>query len=111
MDLAVDSSVFGGHSKRIPAHRMQYAIAHGALITGDHVPHRVIAHMTHMNAPRGVWEHLEHVVFRSWIVVSGREDAAISPNFLPTGLGLAGVVALVFVRIGSHLCVLPGARN
>jgi hypothetical protein len=30
---------------------------------------------------------------------------------LPAGFGLAGVVALVFARIGGHLRVFYGARN
>ena len=105
MHLTVDGGVFGGHAEGIPAHRMQYRVAHGALEARDNVAHRVIADVPHMDAPRGVGEHLQHVVFRPRVVVLGGEDTALGPDFLPAGFGLAGVVTLVFARIGGHLRV------
>ena len=105
MDLAVDGGVFGRHAEGIPAHRVQHGVAHGALEARDHVAHRVVAHVPHVDAPRRIGEHLEHVVFRPRVVVLGGEDAALGPDFLPAGLGLAGVVTLVFARIGGHLRV------
>src|SRR5262249_49653535 len=94
------------HAKGVPTHRMKYGVARSAFEPRHNVAHGVIAHVAHMDAPGGVGEHLEHVIFRPGVVVSGLEDFAISPNFLPAGLGLAGVVALVFARTGGHLCVV-----
>ena len=98
MHLAVDGGVFRRHAEGVPAHRMQHGVAHGAFEARHNVAHRVVAHVPHVDAPRWVGEHLEHVIFRPRVVVLGREDASIGPDLLPTGLGLAGVIALVFAR-------------
>src|SRR5262249_34658947 len=86
-------------------------IAHCALIAGDDIAHGVVAYMTHMDAPRRIREHLEHVISWPRVLVSGRKDVAIGPDFLPAGLGLAGVVTLGSVRIGGHCASCKGARN
>ena len=106
MHLSVNGRVLCRHAEGIPAHWMQHGVTHGAFEARNNVAHRIVAHVPHMNAPRWVGEHLQHVVFRPGVVVFGREDAALGPNFLPAGLGLAGVVTLVFARIGGHLRVL-----
>ena len=103
MDLALHGGVLGRHAEGVPAHRMQHVEARGALVARDHVAHGVVAHMAHVDAPRRIGEHLQHVVFRARVVVAGREDAALVPDLLPAGLGLAGVVAF-----GGHR---PLCRN
>ena len=64
-----------------------------ALIARHHVAHGVVAHMAHMDAPRRIGEHLEHVIFRARIVVRGLEDLRVRPGFPPFGFGFAHVVA------------------
>src|SRR6185436_12431302 len=60
--------------------------------------------------PRRIGEHLQHVIFRPRVIVPRLEDAALVPDLLPAGLGLAGVVAVGFRRFGGHLpAVLEGA--
>src|SRR5581483_9520707 len=82
----------------------------GALIAGHHVAHGVVAHVAHVDAPRRIGEHLQHVVFRPRVVVAGAENAALVPGLLPARLGLAGVVAVGFLRFGGHRpAVVEGA--
>ena len=104
MDLALDCRVLGRHAEGVPAHRMQHGKPHRPLHPRHHIAHGVIAHVAHMDAPRRIGEHLQHVVF--WLVrrsalarsrIGRGEDAALFPGFLPAGLGLGGVVA-----VGSH---------
>ena len=104
MDLALDCRVLGRHAEGVPAHRMQHRKAHRPLHPRHHVAHRVVADVAHMDAPRRIGEHLQHVVFRlvrRGVLARRRigrgEDAALVPDFLPAGLGLGGVVA-----VGSH---------
>ena len=85
MDLALHRGVLGRHAEGVPAHRMQHVHAHGAFVARDHVAHRVVAHVAHVDAPRRIGEHLQHVVFRPRVVVRGREDAALVPGLLPAG--------------------------
>ena len=94
VDLAVDGGVLGRHAEGVPAHRVQHGVARGAFEARDHVAHGVVADVAHVDAPRRVGEHLQHVVFRAGVVVLGGEDGLGVPGLLPTGLGLAGVVAL-----------------
>ncbi len=111
-DPALHGGVLGRQAEGVPAHRMQHVEAHGALGARHHVAHRVVAHVPHVDAPRRIGEHLQHVVFRPRVVVSRGEDFARVPDFLPAGLGLAGVVAVGFLRFRRHLRLFlePGER-
>ena len=108
MDLALHRGVLGRHAEGVPAHRMQHVQPHRPLHPRHHVAHRVVAHMAHMDAPRWIGEHFQHVVFRPRVVVARDEDAALVPDFLPARLGVAGVVAIV----GHWICeyFLPPGR-
>ena len=99
MDAALERSVLGRKPERVPAHRVQHVEAHGALVAGDHVAHRVVAHVAHVDAPRRIGEHLQHVVFRARVVVAGLEDVPLVPDLLPANFRFAGVVALGTHRI------------
>ena len=94
MDLALHGGVLRRHAEGVPSHGMEHIEPHGALEARDHVAHRVVAHVPHMDAPRRVGEHFQHVVFRPRILVAGGEDAPLFPHLLPTRLRLAGVIAL-----------------
>ena len=78
--LAVDGGVLRRHAEGVPAHRVQHGVAHGAFEARHHVAHGVVAHVAHVDAPRRVGEHLEHVVFRARVVVFGGENAALVPD-------------------------------
>ncbi len=83
--LAVDGGVLRRHAESVPAHRVQHGVAHGAFEASHHVAHGVVAHVAHVDAPRRVGEHLQHVVFGSGVVVLGGEDAAARPTSSASG--------------------------
>ena len=86
IDLVVARRVFGRQAERVPAHRMQHVEAHGAAVARHHVAHRIVAHMAHMDAPRRIGEHLQHIVFRARIVVLRLEKLGLVPGLLPCGV-------------------------
>ncbi len=94
MDLAFDGGIFRGHAERIPSHGMQHVETGRALEPRNHVAHGVIAHVPHVDTPRGVGEHLQDIIFSARVIVAGDEDIPLLPHFLPAGLRRAGVVAL-----------------
>src|SRR5258708_12627158 len=49
--------------------------------------------MADMNAPGRIGEHLQHVIFRPRVVITGGEDRLFVPPALPARLGFACVVA------------------
>ncbi len=78
MDLAFHGSVLGRHAECVPAHRMQDVEALGALVAGENIAHRVVAHVAHVDAPRRIGEHLEDVAFGALWVFRGAEDLLFS---------------------------------
>ena len=68
-DLALHRGVLGRQPERVPAHRVQHVVAARAHEAGEHVAHGVVAHVPHVDAPRRIGEHLQHVVFRARVVV------------------------------------------
>ena len=85
--------VFGGHTKGIPAHRVQHVMPRCDLVARDYVAHRVVAHMAHMDPARRIGEHLKHIVFRLVSVAGGLKDAILFPGLLPAGFDLGGDIA------------------
>ncbi len=115
MHLALDRGVLRRHAEGVPAHGMQHGEAARALVARDHVAHGVVAHVAHVDAPGGIGEHLEDVVFVARAVVGGRrgagrghgvirrrEDAGVVPFLLPARLRLAGVVAVLLTVLGHQ---------
>ena len=103
MDLTLHGGVLRRHAEGVPAHGMQHVESHGAFESRDHVAHRVIAHVPHVDASRWIREHLQHVILLARIVVTGGEDAPLVPHLLPAGFRLAGIVAL-----DRHGMSMPG---
>ncbi len=91
--VVLHGGVLGRQSERVPAHRVEDIEAARTPIARHHVAHGVVAHMAHMDAPRRIGEHLEHIIFRARIVVFGLEDLRVRPGFAPFGLGFAHVVS------------------
>ena len=63
MALARHGGVLGGKAEGVPAHGMQNVESPRAHEAGDDVAHRIIAHMPHVDAPRRIGEHLQHIIF------------------------------------------------
>ncbi len=51
VDALFHCRIFGGHPESIPAHRVQHFMAAHPLIAGQHIAHRVIAHVPDVDAP------------------------------------------------------------
>ncbi len=63
VDAFVARGVFGRQAEGVPAHGMQHIEALRAAEAGDDVAHRVVARMAHVDAPRRIGEHLQHIAF------------------------------------------------
>ena len=58
MDLAFHCGVLCRHAERIPTHWVEYVETLRALVTGEHVTHRIVPDVAHVDAAGWVWEHL-----------------------------------------------------
>ena len=96
--------VFRRHTKSIKAHGVKYIMPRRNFITRDHIAHRVVAHMAHMQLTRRIREHLKHIVLRLALLALGAEDSGLLPCVLPSGFNLGGVIAAHCVSLG--LCLV-----
>ena len=87
MDLALHRRILGRHSERVPAHRVEHFVALHPAIARDDVAHRVVADVAHVDAPRGIGEHLQHVSLGLGAIAVGREAALLLPPRLPAAVG------------------------
>jgi hypothetical protein len=94
VDLVLHGGVLGRQAEGIPAHRMQHVATHRTHIARQYVAHGIVAHVAHVDAPRGVGEHLEHVVGLAAIVVFDLEGLVVLPGLLPAWLFDTRIVAL-----------------
>ncbi len=94
MAFVVPGGVLGRHAEGVPAHRMQHVKSARALVAGNHVAHRIIADMAHVDAAGRIGKHFQHVIFFARILVSRPENFFFLPNPLPFGFCYAGVIAL-----------------
>ena len=92
MQLVLDGGVFGRHAERVPAHGVQDVVAFHAFEPGHHIADGVVAHMPHVDAPRGVGEHFQDVVLGLCGVGFHVEVAAFFPNALPFPFDVLGHV-------------------
>ena len=93
MDLPLHSGILSRQAKGIPPHGMEHVEPPGALVARDHVTDRIVSDVTHVDAPRGVGEHLQDVVGFATRCLLGTETVGIGPGRLPSGLDLFRVVA------------------
>ena len=61
MSALTDGRVLRGQAERVVAHRAQDVPAGAPAVMGDDVPQRVVQDVPHVQRPRGVRQHLEHV--------------------------------------------------
>src|SRR2546426_2989980 len=88
MDAVLDRGVLGGQTESIPAHRVEHVETAHRLVAGEQVADRVVAYVSHVNAARGVREHLEAVELRAARVLGHAELLSVLPDPLPLGLDL-----------------------
>ena len=94
MDAALERRVLRRKAEGIPAHGMEHVEPPRPLVARDDVAHRVVAHVAHVDAARGIREHLQDVVSRASISALRPEQPRILPGGLPLGLDRLRVVTL-----------------
>ena len=96
--------VFSRHAKRIPAHRVQDIMPGADFMAGNHIAHRVIAHMSHMDPPRRIGKHFKHVIFWFALIACGGKDAGLFPALLPFRFYFTRLIAHLFGIPCKHIC-------
>ena len=84
--------ILGRQAKGIPTHRMQHGIALRRLGPRHHIAHRIVAHMAHMDAPRRIGEHFQHVILGPRRIAPGHKDPGLIPGLLPLRFDHCGFV-------------------
>ena len=93
----LDGGVLRRQAEGVPAHRVQHVETAHALEPREEIADGVDADVAHVNAARGVREHLEAVELRAARVFDGAELFALVPDTLPLRFDLAERIA-----IGRH---------
>ena len=84
--------ILGRQAERIPAHGVQHIEALGAAEAGDDIAHGIVAGVPHMDAPRRIGEHLQHIGFGFVGMRRRLEQGARVPFLLPAAFRVLGVV-------------------
>ena len=98
---AADGVLLGGQTKRIEAHGVQHVFAFQAVVARQNICRNIPQRVPHMQPrPRGVGEHIEHIVFLCGAVFVGHKRAVVFPVLLPFGLNVLRIV----LRHGGRVC-------
>ena len=101
-NVVVNRGVFGGHTKCVPAHRLQHVVALHFFETAAHIADGVVANVPHVQLAAGVGEHGEAVEFGFAGVFGYVKRALRCPFLLGGGLDERGLI--VFLH-GDFACV------
>src|SRR3989454_433606 len=88
VNAVLDGRVLGGQAEGVPAHRVEHVEAAHRLVAGEEGADRVVAHVTHVNAPGRARKHLEAVELRAARVFGDAELLPLLPGPLPLRLDL-----------------------
>ncbi len=97
----LDRCVFGGQTKGIPAHRLQYVSAQHALVAGDHITDGVVTHVAHVQAATRVREHRQAVEFFFAGVGNGFEHLVLVPLALNGRFDVFWLIAFLHSDVSS----------
>ena len=92
MRVILDRGILGRQSKRVPSHRMDHVKSLHPLYSRNHIPNRVVAHVPHVQRPRRVRQHLQHIIFWLFRVGFRFKYAVFIPPLLPLRLNLLRLV-------------------
>ena len=85
MHATFEGRVLRRQAEGVPAHGVEDVEAPRPLVARNHVAHGIVAHVAHVDAARGVREHLQDVVGRAPVAALGPEQARALPGGLPLG--------------------------
>ena len=91
VDALFHRGIFRGHPEGVPAHRVEHLEALHPADAGDHVAHRVVAHVADVDAAGGIREHLQHIRAGLGAAIIGGETLRGVPRRLPARVGGGGV--------------------
>ena len=91
--VILDGGVFRRQTKGVPPHGVQHVEPARLFVAGHQIAQRVIAHMTHVNAPGRIREHFQHIVFRAGRIFGNLEATTLIPRFLPLRFGFFEIIA------------------
>ena len=104
-NVVLERRVLGGHTKRIPAHRLQHIETLHPLEPRNYVTNSVIAHMPHVQFPAGIGEHAQAVETVACGVFTDLESATLRPECLRLGFQRLGIVCVhrsCGLKTGKH---------
>ncbi|MCY1167703.1 hypothetical protein D9M73_76730 [compost metagenome] len=85
--------IFGRHAEGVPPHRVEHFHACHPAIARQHVAHRIVADMAHMDPPRRIRKHFKNIGARFGGIVACGEGAGVVPHLLPCRVRLQRVEA------------------
>src|SRR2546429_213193 len=97
-----DRRVLRRQAEGVPAHWVQDIVAAHRLEPCQHVPDGIVTHMAHVDAARGVGEHLQAVELGTRGVFGHTEGLLLSPFPLPFYFDLLGIVRALAHRRESN---------
>ena len=103
VDALFHRGILGRHAERVPAHRVEHIVPGHPLEAREHVAHRIVADMPHMDAPRRIGEHLEDIGLGLVGAVGRGKAVRRLPRLLPAGVGGESAEA----RFAGHSSVTP----
>ena len=87
-----DSCVFCRHTKRVPAHGMQYVKTFHGAETGKHVTNRIVTYVTHVQITGRIREHFQYIRLGFVFIHFYFEGFVFVPIFLPFFLNGMGSI-------------------
>ena len=116
MDLLFHRGIFRRHAERVPAHRVQHFIALHPPEPGEHVAHRIVADMTHVDAAGRIRKHFQHIAARLAARVVGLEYAGFGPARLPAFVRRQWIESLIghcgpILWQENQLVIIPRRRS
>ena len=105
-----DRGILRGQSKGIPPHGLHHIAAFKALITVDDITQRVVAYVTHVQAPAGIREHGQAIKLFALALVVADKTIVVLPISLGVLLHLLRIVSWLHGS-GSFVVIKNGGKD
>ena len=78
----------------------------GQFVPRDHVTHRIVAHMAHMDAARWIGKHFKHIILGPVSRTDRLKHGVLFPGLLPMGFDFGGSITR---HLGANLSGMKNA--